>query len=226
MYQMVSGVPEWANDAPWVVFRGTPAPTMIRQGGLGDCWLISAISVLASAQPEMLLNVVLTRDLSKIGAYHVRLCIDGVWRQFIVDDAFPCTQEGGLAYASGVNRQLWVPLIEKAAAKAFGSYEAIVSGQAHEGLAMLTGAPCEGMRFRGNAPDGHEEDAGGLSVQGLDHDIIWARLISYHQAQYPIGASCHPDGEAEEAAAQQMGLLSAHAYSVLDVRDTASLRLV
>ena len=124
-----------------------------------------------------------------------------------------------------------MPLIEKAAAKAFGSFEAIVSGQTHEGLALLTGAPCEGMRFRGGAPAGPSDPSScsaDLMVASplVDHDVIWARLLSYHQANYPIGASCHPDGVMEEASAHAMGLLSAHAYSILDVRDTASLRLV
>jgi len=101
VYTMVSGVPEWANESTWSVFRGPPSPTMIRQGALGDCWLISAISVLAATQPEMLMNVVLTRDVSPIGAYHLRLCIDGVWVQLIIDDLFPATPEGGLASPQG-----------------------------------------------------------------------------------------------------------------------------
>ena len=61
--------------------------------------------------------------------------------QVLVDDLFPCTDLSMLAYTKAARRQLWVPLIEKAAAKLFRCYEALTGGTMSEALHLLTGYP-------------------------------------------------------------------------------------
>ncbi|KAH8053264.1 calcium-dependent cysteine-type endopeptidase [Aureococcus anophagefferens] len=56
------------SDVPWAVFRGDPRADDIRQGGVGNCWLVCALSVLADVAPWTLRDAVLTKDYNPAGA--------------------------------------------------------------------------------------------------------------------------------------------------------------
>jgi calpain-15 len=192
------------------VFRGEPRPSDARQGALGDCWLVSAIGVLAE-RPSLLRALFPAGWVqSSCGAYAVRLCLDGRWRVLVVDDLLPCTARGVLSFSSAARHQLYVPLLEKALAKAAGSYEAVEAGTCEEGLTMLTGAPVEQLRLQ----------AGGEAGEAVDTDTLWARLLSCREAGFLAAASCGSRSAAAEAASASLGLQTQHAYSVLDVVQT------
>jgi len=149
------------------------------------------------------------RELSADGRYSFKLFFDGDWREVVVDDYLP-TQghgnrlpdsarreggavRGGLAYSKARHNQLWVPLLEKAYAKAHGSYDAIVGGWIREAMLDLTGYPCECLDFW---------------RRGFDSELAWAQLMSFKELRYPMGAATSVSGE---------GIIGGHAYSVLEV---------
>ena len=131
------------------------------QGELGDCWLISAMSVLATRDvlimggkdgmdynPDMIIDKDLATCLSNgvyppifhrfrsIGMYVIRIFKNFKWIYVVVDDRIPVnkkTKKPIFGHCVKVN-ELWVALIEKAYAKLHGCYENLTAGYIDEGI--------------------------------------------------------------------------------------------
>ena len=101
-----------------------------------------ALSVLATC-PKMVEKLFETKEFNPSGAYLLQLHHAGSWRRILIDDLFPTSQifegyidgqtiyysrGGTLCYLQGSRRQLWVPLVEKAAAKLFGNWAGLKGG--------------------------------------------------------------------------------------------------
>ena len=143
--------------APWKLIRGEARAEDVCQGGLGNCWFAGALSVLATC-PKMVEKLFETKDFNPNGAYLLQLHHAGSWRRILIDDLLPTSQifegyisgqtiyysrGGALCYLQGSRRQLWVPLVEKAAAKLFGNWAGLKGGTFGEALALFTGFPTQ-----------------------------------------------------------------------------------
>lgn len=167
----------------------------VQQGKLGDCWFLSALAVLATRK-DLLSNVVLHDRIPEDGKLCFRLFIDGIWQVISVDNYLPCTVKNSvftLAFSGTSSSCLWVPFLEKAYAKAHGSYSAISGGEINEALSNLTGAPCEVIEF---------------GDTNFDSELAWAKLVEYTLLGFPIGVATANTGE---------GVVGNHAYSLLAV---------
>ena len=119
-----------------------PSPKDVIQGELGTCWFLSALALLAE-KPFLLLNCMVSQVYNAQGMHQVRLCKRGEWVIVNIDDYLPCDRQNQLVFSYGRKKQFWVPFMEKALAKLYGSYEAVARGACAEGLQTLTGEPCE-----------------------------------------------------------------------------------
>ena len=218
------------DSVPWVVFRGEPRPDDVRQGGVGNCWLVCAMSCLAET-PARLRRCLVTQEFTHAGVYQVRLCHGGEWKVVTVDDSLPVNAIGCLAYLKAARRQLWVPLLEKAYAKLHGCYEALEGGTFVEAFSTLTGMPVIRIHLSrytppepppaGAAEDvvaGHTRQMEKWKKLGLDTDELYVQMYSYKQAGYAVGASTFARDANTEAELRAKGLNVPHAYSLIEVR--------
>ncbi|KAK5691755.1 hypothetical protein LTR17_025575 [Elasticomyces elasticus] len=113
-------------------------------------------------------------------------------------------QRGGeaLYFSHCKSSETWLPLIEKAYAKAHGDYTAVEGGYASEGIEDLTG----GVGVVLNPED------------ILDKDRFWTEQLSLVNDKYLFGGGSQITGH--------KGVIGGHAYAVLQAWEESDLRLL
>lgn len=110
---------------------------------MGDCYLLSVLSSLAE-QPSLIQRLFDREEINEFSVNSVWLNINGIWTQIMMDDYVPVKPVRGgvtLAFSRTYDKELWVLLLEKAYAKAYGGYLPIEGGDPCYALRDLTGAP-------------------------------------------------------------------------------------
>ncbi|KFA77633.1 hypothetical protein S40288_08776, partial [Stachybotrys chartarum IBT 40288] len=202
----------------------------VKQGSLGDCWIIGALTAMASTEDSLKRSCV-AYD-TKIGIYGFVFYRDGEWIYSIIDDKLylkqPCwdspTMQRDLlqqidredvenvyrkTYQTGSKalffaqcrdqNETWVPLIEKAYAKAHGDYASLTGGWIGEGLEDLSGGVTTEL----------------LTSDILDVDAFWNNELSRVNEEFMFGCST---GLLEFGYGQRSGITEGHAYTVMEAR--------
>jgi hypothetical protein len=173
-------------------------PALIIQGDLEDCYLLSALSVIART-PERIRNLFLVDEYNEYGIYGMTFFVDGEWRAVFVDDQFPFLGNK-LAFARSKNPdEFWIPILEKAYAKLYAGYPSIIGGLVHVSFKDLTGGITD-------------EIALDTADSGAFDGRLWQRMMSYHTSGYLMGCG-NPKPNAGNFTVVN-GIVQGHAYAV------------
>lgn len=221
----------------------------IIQGSTGDCWLMSAFSVLSCSE-HLIRRVCVIQD-QDVGVYGFVFFRDGEWHPTIIDDklylstlAFDESISNVLAtwgkeqeqkYTELFQRgskalyfarcrddnETWVPLLEKALAKAHGGYDALRGGQTGEAIEDLTGGVTTEI----------------YTTNILSKEKFWTNELCKLNKEFMFDASdpIYREWMGWDESSQwvsrvrkerRKGVVERHAYAVLDVYEGYGERLV
>ena len=207
----------------------------VKQGAIGDCWFIGAMSVVATKDEylrggagfiEIDQNTRVNSNIAILlskgvyppifhkfklrNIYVLRFFKDFKWRYVFIDDRLPVSIASlEPVFAScRKSEELWVPLIEKAYAKLFGCYETLISGFIDDGVVDLTGLVCEKRTL---------QDKDGLFTENVEE--FWEFLIQNQEDGSLMGCSVAGGGTESKVIIDGVncGILSGHAYAINDV---------
>jgi calpain-7 len=153
--------------------------------------------------------------LNPNGKYMVKLWLNGVARCVVIDDYLPVDKYGNLLCSQTTHNndstiELWVCLIEKAYMKLCGGYDFPGSNSGVD-LFSLTGWIPERIHF--------SKDPANVRDYETPPERAWERILSANSyGDCLITVSTQSDLSEEQA--EQIGLVTGHAYAVLAVVQT------
>lgn len=202
---------ELFKNQPFFVFNGI-SPQDVKQQAIADCYLLGALACLAT-QPGLVRRLFDIEEPNEWGVYCIWLNINGQWKEYAIDDYFPVNRGGAPVFARPTQGQneIWVMLIEKAYAKAYGGYYKIGLGRAGEAFRDLTGAPSDTYEMEEARKDSQKRE------------MIWNKIVSGFKNCYLLAASSLHTGAGYEQK-QDNGIMTDHVYSILDVQEIMDSR--
>ena len=173
----------------------------IIQGGLGDCYFLSAIAALCT-YPQLIEKLFIFKEKSNEHCYGCYFRINGIWKLVLVDDYIPCYGSWGknFAFSSTNGNELWVILLEKAWAKLNGNYARVIGGDPHEIFEVLTNAYCEKIKFK-----------------KISKEKIWSSFENAQKHGFLMTAGT--SGDTYSINMEEVGLVPGHAYTVIGLKE-------
>lgn len=180
----------------------------IGQGSLGDCWFLSALSVVAFSRPDLLKNLFHPKviDYNPKGLHVIRFYKGGKNKITYIDDRFPCDSQGGSIFcqtlSDGKYTELWPIMLEKAFSKIHKSYEGIDGGRPEQALVDLTNGTSQVISFNSKEFKQMKNDGS-----------FWETIHKSCDEGHLLAASSNGTSDTVQS---DLGIVQGHAYSILD----------
>lgn len=203
-------------------------PNDMDQGGLGDCWLISAFAAM-SEFPDALMALFGQKTIAEDGHYSVKLYSfqDKGMQTYEIDDRFP-VRNGRCAYVKITeDGEIWPCLLEKAFAAYSGGYEVLDGGFSVFAFGAMTG--CTDLHFYRRDPDNdcwhertptwetnnvHDATWGGYISDPTD-DEVFQMIADADKNNFLMCAGSHSGSDTDT---DDSGVVQGHAYTLLTVK--------
>jgi hypothetical protein len=210
--------------------------TDVKQGEVGDCYLLAAATCLCET-PELLDSVFVTAEPNAEGVYCLRWWVDNAWKWIITDARFPVLKgayrtvaapedliegkvdasEGRYAMPTGAHsgdiNEFWLAFIEKCWAKLHGSFTEIFSGTTADALLAFLPHAASHTSFDFGVKGGHGSDENELSE--------FDKVTKWIERGWPVCLGSAAAGEGEVGgtkgsgeAVGEDGIVKGHAFTV------------
>ena len=180
----------------YTIFPTKFTPGEITQGALNDNIFLSVVTALME-YPIFLKSIFATQEINNYGIYGVNLCKDGKYKPYIIDDFFPCDNKLSIeCFSKGSKNTIWLQILEKCYAKAYGAYSNIEFKNIDLILHDITCAP----------------------ITTLDNSLknLYIKLDSANKKKWIILASAG-DTESGQDLLKEIGLIPGNAYPVVNI---------